>query len=122
MPATAKTLDRSSCPTRAEGPSLPRPRSSGSPSSLRAPLPPPYQLPWDGTPLKRSEVLALDTETTLVDLKAEVPELVLATATDGERLVVIRPDQMAQFMVQHAGTEWVFHNAAFDYWVIWKYL
>lgn len=66
--------------------------------------------------------LAFDTETTLVDLRTKIPELVLATASDGVRTVVIHPTQLSEFMWAHKTYMWVGFNWAFDFWVVQKAL
>ena len=55
------------------------------------------ELPWDGTPF-RSDWIAFDTETTVVNLKEEVPELVCLTASDGQRTVVVFPKDVGHFV------------------------
>jgi DNA polymerase I-like protein with 3'-5' exonuclease and polymerase domains len=76
-------------------------------------------LPWSGEPLECPEgYLAFDTETNVVDLAREVPTLVLATAHDGKRSVVIRPEQIGDFVARHAGVDWAIHNLAFDWHVV----
>ena len=84
-----------------------------------------YEFPWDGRPLRWSErdPLSFDTETTVVEyLNRDCPDLALATASDGTRTVVLRPDQVAAFLVAHKDAHFVFFNASFDVWVLDKYL
>ena len=84
-----------------------------------------YQLPWDGHRLSLSPAcpfIAFDTETEIVDLTMQVPRLALATASNGRQHAIIHPDQVAEFILQHADAHFVFHNAAFDFWVINQHL
>lgn len=85
-----------------------------------------YELGWDGKPLSGS-VVAFDTETDLITGDefghlAEWPSLVLASASDGDRNVILYPQQLVGFIEIHRNREWALHNAAFDYWVVRKYL
>lgn len=87
----------------------------------------PYELPWNGHPFSPSAFIALDTETcvqrpdgTQYDLSREIPPLVLATATDGLRCVVLTPEQLPTFICRHDGRLIVGHNIAFDYWTVAK--
>ena len=76
---------------------------------------------WDGERLKSP--LSLDTETTVVtDLKRSVPELILASASDGEQHVVIPAARVEDFLRIHKGCDWVFHNFAFDARVLLRFL
>lgn len=79
-----------------------------------------YELPWNGEPF-RSPVIAFDTETPLIE-GLEIPDLVLATASDGKRTVVIHPSQLAHFVTDHHDKVWGGFNWAFDYWVVYKFL
>lgn len=83
-----------------------------------------YELPWTGEPFS-SPVLAFDTETATqdpagrpYDLRREIPPLVLATVSDGERSAVIHPRQLGHFVDSHSNTLLVGHNIQFDYWVV----
>jgi 3'-5' exonuclease len=73
---------------------------------------------WDGKPLEGP--LALDTETTVVDLDKEVPDLVCLTASDGDRTVVVFPRQLSAFLNTHNRNHWTFWNTGFDYWVLYE--
>ncbi|QDU90960.1 DNA polymerase I [Pirellulimonas nuda] len=68
------------------------------------------------------DVIALDTETTLIDdvRHWEAPELVLAAATDGQRGYFLTPKTLGSFLRDHRGCQFVMHNAAFDLAVIHK--
>ena len=78
------------------------------------------EIPWNGTPFE-APLIAWDTETTIVDLKREIPELVCLTASDGERSVVVFPDMVIRFLVEHMNHELVAWNLAFDWWVVKKF-
>lgn len=77
------------------------------------------ELPWDGRPFT-TPVLAIDTETVMVDLDREVPDLVVMSVSDGDRTVLVFPDQVCQFLSTHYNREWVFWNIGFDFWVLRK--
>jgi DNA polymerase I-like protein with 3'-5' exonuclease and polymerase domains len=61
-------------------------------------------------------LFAYDTETTLIDDERPylVPALVLATACDGQRGVIIPRWLVPKFIEAHAGLGLIAHNAAFD--------
>src|SRR5581483_11246491 len=85
----------------------------------------PYQLPWDGTLLHPGKYIAFDTETVAIPedrFRKEIPELVLATASDGVRNVVLRPEQLNDFVRLHSDRHFVVFNAAFDFWVVLRHL
>lgn len=74
--------------------------------------------PWDRL---EGDVIAVDTETTIVNLKdpAEAPpRLVLGIGTDGNRGFFIRPEEMVRFLESHPEATFVFHHAPFDAEVI----
>jgi hypothetical protein len=82
-----------------------------------------YQRPWDGRPLTGRGLLAFDTETEVIVDEVRIPRLALASASAGDGAsAVIRPDQVGRFIRAHPEADWVFHNAAFDFWVIDQYL
>jgi len=76
-----------------------------------------YEVGWRGQ-VFTSPVLALDTETTCSDDPATVPGLVLVSVSDGSRHVVLPASQAAAFLRAHAQRHLVFHNVAFDFWVL----
>ncbi len=78
-------------------------------------------VPGDGV---FGDVIAIDTETSEIKGPGDVPALRLVSASDGRRHVVIRPENIAAWLVQHvtAGTHIVFHNVAFDFWVLVRFL
>jgi hypothetical protein len=75
---------------------------------------------WDGRPLGGGR-LGFDTETAPI-AGHEPPDLAVAQASDGERVVLVHPDRLGEFLRAHAGQELVLHNAAFDYWVVERHL
>jgi hypothetical protein len=75
---------------------------------------------WDGRPL--GSPLAFDTETSLITSDHEVPRLALVVASDGQRHVVVLPDQLPAFIGAHADAHWIAHHLAFDYFVVRQYL
>jgi DNA adenine methylase len=81
----------------------------------------PYSL-WNGSRIAQDS-LAFDTETSVVNLKQEVPTLVLASASsDTGAHASISPDQLATFVQCHRALHWVTFNGAFDFWAVEEYL
>lgn len=85
---------------------------------------PDYELPWSGEPFS-APILAFDTETSVYrphgeeyDLSREIPPIVLATVSDGQRSAVIHPAQLPEFVHKQYSTLLVGHNIQFDYWVV----
>ncbi|MFW6118696.1 MAG: DNA polymerase [Planctomycetota bacterium] len=75
---------------------------------------------WDGKRLT-GPVIALDTETTMIDPDHpdQVPELVLAAASDGQEHVIIPREDLPRFIQVHGDEKtFVAHNVAFDFWVV----
>jgi hypothetical protein len=82
-----------------------------------------YQKPWAGRPLTDRGYLAFDTETEAVGGDHEIPRLALAAACAGPSAAcLVHPDQVAAFVLAHPRARWVFHNAAFDFWVVDRHL
>lgn len=52
----------------------------------------------------------------------ETQQLVLATVSDGERHVVLQPNQLSSFISLHHRAEFAFFNVSFDYYVVEKEL
>src|SRR5690606_37593841 len=96
---------------------LPKPPGLPVPKFRTLTLPTPKWLHWDGS-LRWGRTLAYDTETTIVDLNREVPELVVLTAYDGRRCVDVAPEQVPAFVLAHKDCVWVGHNVSFDWWVV----
>lgn len=80
-----------------------------------------YELPWSGEAFSE-KLLAFDTETEAIRGPGHNPRVVLATASDGARHAVLRPEQFSDFFLLHRHHEFVGHNWAFDHWVLDKYL
>lgn len=99
------------------------------------------EIGWDGVPLGTSPYLAFDTETDTkplrdakgayvrdakgkvqptIDLAKEVPPLACLQVSNGRRHVLVRPEQVADFIVAHKHATWVGHNVAFDWHVIYE--
>jgi hypothetical protein len=76
---------------------------------------------WSGQVL-RGDVLALDAKTELVDLRRQVPDLALASASSGTEHCIVHPDDLGRFLRRHRGRHFAFHNVAFDYWVVARHL
>ena len=79
-----------------------------------------YGLGWSQQPFANG-ILSLDTETTAITEEGHVPDFVLASASDGDRHMVIGPEQVADFLVVHQNRVLVFHNVAFDFAVLEKH-
>lgn len=85
-----------------------------------------YDCPWQGNKLTGTpeSPLAFDTETEPIN-KADpthIPRLALCSVSDGTTTAILRPDQLADFIVLHRDQHWVGHNFAFDFWVVEEYL
>lgn len=76
---------------------------------------------WDGQQLGRH--IAIDTETTLIQ-QHEVPQLCMASISDGWQHYVVKPGQLGELLMQHlpAGCHLTFHNVAFDFAVMDQHL
>lgn len=82
-----------------------------------------YSVPWDGQPLTAGGYVAVDTETEALTASHEIPRLALASASaGGQANCLIHPDQLGEFVLAHAGAHFVFHNVAFDFWVVDRHL
>lgn len=77
---------------------------------------------WNGQRL--GDCIVVDTETTLIENCWKVPDLCLVSVSDGQQHFVMKPERLAEFLKLHSseGTHFVFHNAAFDFAVIDRYL
>jgi len=72
--------------------------------------------------------LAFDVETRLmreiskgVTDPLDIPDLALAMAYDGKKLVLIHPNDLGRFIKTHWNQHWVGHNIQFDFWVMEKF-
>jgi hypothetical protein len=100
-------------------------RSLHTSSGLRFP----YQIPWVDTPATRytgtlSQPIAFDTETELISTHQpySIPRLALATAASRDSGCILRPRDLAHWILAHAKSHLVFHNAVFDFWVVDSFL
>ncbi len=66
--------------------------------------------------------IACDTETTIVDLKKFIPDLVLLSASDGHDTVIVPHYRVSEFLSKHLDQHLSFFNIGFDFWVIHKLL
>jgi len=80
-----------------------------------------YESDWDGEILD-GDTIALDCETEMVEHWRVVPHLVMVSASSGGNSCIIRPERISDFLVAHRDREFVFHNVAFDFWVIEEHL
>ena len=71
---------------------------------------------WKGETLD-SPAIGFDTETALI-AGHEIPPLALASASTGDGAYLIHPDDVARFLEMHRDRHLVFHNVAFDFWVL----
>jgi hypothetical protein len=82
-----------------------------------------FDKPWDGGPLTDRDYLAFDTETELIVDERQIPRLVLASASaGGDANCLLRPEQVGRFILTHPHAHFVFHNVAFDFWVVDRHL
>ena len=100
-------------------------------TSLFPDLDKPYDLGWDGVPMKGTLDLpiAFDTETVAIDeqgkpndLRLGPPQIVLATVSDGQRHFVLPPEQLPDWIIAHKDQHLVGHNFSFDFWVVHRCL
>lgn len=77
----------------------------------------PYTFGWNGKILEE-KVLGLDTETVLIQAKDDNPKMVLATVSDGNSTMILKPYEIDSFLAAHTNHTFVCHNAAFDFWVL----
>lgn len=80
----------------------------------------PVRVDWDGAFL--GVLISIDTETTMIESPDKIPELILLSASDGAKSVVVPADRVAGFIEAHLNAHWVFFNVAFDFWVIVDHL
>lgn len=79
-------------------------------------------VPWSGQKFD-NDLAALDTETLMAGKPGDPPpDLVLATAFDGEDGFFVMPDQVEDFLVANDHVKWILHNAKFDALVLDRYL
>ncbi len=70
---------------------------------------------WDGQSLNGKR-LAIDTETEVIE-GLDVPRLAIAAVhAGGNEVVLVAPDQLADFILTHHDRRWVMHHCAFDVW------
>lgn len=81
-----------------------------------------YQRPWNGHSLTLKGLVGFDTETEVRSNNWVIPRLALATASANGSHCLIHPDQVGAFILAHSHAQFVFHNAAFDFWVIDRHL
>jgi hypothetical protein len=65
--------------------------------------------------------IGFDTETALIE-GHKIPALALASASTGDQHRLIHPDRVGEFILAHEGLDYVFHNVAFDFWVVAEHL
>ena len=75
---------------------------------------------WSGEQLA-GEMIAFDTETARIE-SDEIPDLALASASDGTTHCLIHPHRLAEFITTHQQRHLVGHNVAFDFWVVQRHL
>ena len=64
---------------------------------------------------------ALDCETELIK-DHQIPRLALVSVSDGQIHFLVHPDDLGKFILAHANLPVVFHNGAFDFWVVHEHL
>jgi DNA polymerase I-like protein with 3'-5' exonuclease and polymerase domains len=75
---------------------------------------------WSGDRL--GTLVALDTETEMISHPSMTPRLVLGSASNGESTVLLKNNQVADFLEVHKDSAFIMQNAPFDLAVISKYL
>jgi DNA polymerase I-like protein with 3'-5' exonuclease and polymerase domains len=75
-----------------------------------------YSTTWEGN-LLGGPVIALDTETTVVEIP-EYPTFVLASVSNGKEHYLLNPSNMADFLIVHKDKHFAFQNISFDFWVL----
>jgi DNA polymerase I-like protein with 3'-5' exonuclease and polymerase domains len=77
---------------------------------------------WDGERL--GSMIALDTETTLITGKGQIPDLCLVAVSNEKNHFVLKPEQLPLFLQTNISddVQLIFHNVAFDFWVVDKFL
>ena len=63
----------------------------------------------------------LDCETEMIQ-DHRTPRLALASVSDGTRHFIVHPDDLPVFILAHRDLRIVFHNVAFDFWVVHRHL
>ena len=76
---------------------------------------------WRPGDARLGQLLAIDTQTALIDAP-NIPSLVMVTASDGRRHVLIHPDDLGEFILYHSASDFVCHDVAFDFWAIHQHL
>jgi DNA polymerase I-like protein with 3'-5' exonuclease and polymerase domains len=76
---------------------------------------------WAGEDL--GSQVAMDTETSVCE-GCNIPELAMISVSDGEQSHLLKPEQLSNFLLLHLadGGHLIFHNVAFDFAVLDKYL
>lgn len=64
---------------------------------------------------------ALDCETEIVDFPA-IPRSAMVSVSDGREHYLIHPDDLGAFALSHVDARIIFHNVAFDFWVVHRHL
>ncbi len=66
--------------------------------------------------------LGFDVETEFIQDERKIPPVALAVASDGQRHVIIHPDDLGKFLHQHRNEYFVGHNVQFDFWCVDQHL
>jgi DNA polymerase I-like protein with 3'-5' exonuclease and polymerase domains len=77
--------------------------------------------PYEWTGQQLGHEIGIDCETLVIEGRS-IPKLVLVSVSDGSSYFVLRPEQLPEFLCQHETSDFVAHNSAFDFWVIWQAL
>lgn len=79
---------------------------------------------WNGQQLRsaREVPLGFDTETAMITDERVIPDLALATASDGRTHVLVHADRVGEFLLVHRDASLVAQNVAFDFWVVDQHL
>ncbi len=74
-----------------------------------------FKVKWWSGEILNSELIAIDTETSLITSPAIIPNLILTTAYDGgDSVYIIKNHSVSNFIEAHCNAKLLFFNAAFD--------
>jgi hypothetical protein len=85
-----------------------------------------YELSWNKVPLvgTHENPIAFDTETSIdneID-RSVINKLAVIQASDGNRTVLLHPDELVDFLNAHKDIPFVGHNFAYDFWIVLNHL
>ena len=75
---------------------------------------------WSGQRCS-SQLIAIDTETTVVESRGQVPRLAVVQVFDGENVFLIKPKDVSAWLNLHRDCSFVAHNVQFDWHVVYRH-